>query len=153
MAGIRTPDRVSPSPKRKTRRGSTPPAKRTTFAVPAEEKPFRPNPLTPIGWDVEAAKASGAQHPSASQATAPGAGDNNAVLKNAISKWQPQNKWRLMSPAAKAKAKAKSKAKGVKKGGGKGKSTVKLPSGVEVDQRVVTISPGKGQRRGRGKSK
>ena len=125
--------------------------KRATIAAPAEDQPFRATPLTPIGWDVEAAQASGAQHPSNQQGGAPAGGKQNAVLKNAITKFKPLNQWQLKKAAAKAKAKGK--AKGGQKGRGKGQGNVKLASGIEVDPRVVTISPGKGRRRGKGKQK
>ena len=152
VSAINTPDRVSPSPKRKTRRGSTPPVKRTQFTEVPEVQPFRPDPspLTPLGWDVEAAKAAGTQHPSKRECSAEKPVNPNAVLKNALSKFKP-NRWRGEKPEPKAKAKHKAKGRG--KGRGKGKGNVQLASGVEINPRVISVRPGKGQKRGKGKKK
>ena len=90
MSGISTPTHVSPSPKRKGKRSRTPPARRTQINENPEVQPFRPTPLTPISWDVDAARTSGAAHPATSTT---GAVDNSniddpnnphAVLRRAI---------------------------------------------------------------------
>ena len=76
MAGIGTPPRVSPSPKPGANRRRTPPARREKNAEADAQQPLQPSPLTPVGWDVEAAKAAGSHHPSAkAQAAPPGARD------------------------------------------------------------------------------
>ena len=65
MAGITTPPKPSASPKRGARRGRTPPRRRESTAEESAQQPFQPSPLTPVGWDVDSAKAAGTVHPSA----------------------------------------------------------------------------------------
>ena len=74
----------------------------------------------------------------------------SAALKAALDKWKPgARKWR--KPVAKAKAQAKQKSKG--KGRGSGKGNVQLASGVEINPRVISVRPGKGQKGGKGKKR
>jgi len=89
LDGVNSPKRPTPSPKRKLRRGNTPPVKRTTFVEHPEQQPVMPiAPLTPISWDVDAAKAAGTQHPSGRPAPQAGeAGpETNASVKKALKK-------------------------------------------------------------------
>ena len=69
LEGINSPRRPSASPKRKAKRANTPPAKRTSFVEHAEQQPFavggRTAPLTPLSWDVDAAREARTEHPSA----------------------------------------------------------------------------------------
>ena len=71
MSGIGTPPRVSPSPKRAAKRGCTPPRPRDSAAEERAQHPFPPSPLTPVGWDVDLAKAAGTVHPSAKKVAPP----------------------------------------------------------------------------------
>ena len=152
--GIGTPTRVSPSPKRKAKRSRTPPAKRTTINAQPEVQPFRPTPLTPIGWDIDAAKAAGAAHPATTTALAPDASNiddpNNphAVERRALarSKFQAQAKRR-------AEAKAKAKGKGRGQGKGRGKSQGGRGGKKANNSRIVFTPPGKGKARGKAKNK
>jgi hypothetical protein len=63
--------------------------KRTTFVEHPEQQPFIPiAPLTPIAWDVDAAKAAGTQHPSGRPAPHAGeaGAETNASVKKALKK-------------------------------------------------------------------
>ena len=63
--------------------------KRTSFVEHPEQQPFIPiAPLTPIAWDVDAAKAAGTQHPSGRPAPHAGeaGAETNASVKKALKK-------------------------------------------------------------------
>ena len=126
LKGVSTPDRVSPSPKRGAKRDRTPPAKRTQINEAPETHPFRPSPLTPIGWDVEAAKAAGTVHPSGREWYADDPDNPNANIRRALNKEKRKggfrNRWGKAQAKAKAKAKAGNKGKGQRSGKGKGQA-------------------------------
>ena len=143
---------MSPSPKRKGRKSRTPPARRTQINENLEIQPFRPpSPLTPLGWDLDAAKTSGAAHPATSASAAPDASNiddpNNphAVLRRAINKAKHEQRKGAAKAKAKGKTKGQSKGQGKSRGGKGGKNA--------NHSRIVRISSGKGKARGRGKNR
>ena len=157
ISKIKTPERVSPSPKRKGKRSRTPPARRAQINEVPEIQPFRPpTPLTPIGWDVDAAKAAGTVHPASTKPaaqkewTADDPNNPNAVLKRALKRAKAEQGRRKGQGKGKPKAKAKAKATGqgqqdapAATGGKGGKNT-----------RIIRFNnPRKGKGRGKGKKR
>ena len=162
LKGINSPRRPSASPKRKAKRGNTPPAKRTSFVQHAEEQPFgiggRPAPLTPLGWDVDAARAADTIHPSDRSPKIKAADDSNnpnaaARLALKASKWQKakiQRKGEQKGKAQKGKgAGAGGKAAGKKAAGKKGKGKQAEAKAA----RVVKFTPPGKDAKGAGKAK
>lgn len=157
VAQVGTPPRASKSPKKSAspkRKGrpNSPAGNRVTFHEEPELQPFRPQPLTPLGWDAAAEQAAGTQHPIKTVIT-PGCQEiDPAVISvgNGGGKGRSGRRaWRGVltkkegadNQAAQAKGKA---AKGKGKGG-KGKAAKSKGKGKAAkagDARQVT-TPGK----------
>ena len=152
---------MSPSPKRGVKRDRTPPAKRTQVNEAPEVHPFRPAPLTPIGWDVEAAKAAGTVHPSGREWYADDPDNPNANARRQMKDLKRKGGYRKPWGQPKAKAKAKvqpgnngkgqrnSKGKGRR---GKGKGQAKTGQ-VNAAPAIKFKPPSKDKGRGKGKKK
>ena len=126
-----------------------------------EQQPFIPiAPLTPISWDVDAAKAAGTQHPSGRPAPQAGVAghtpETNASVKKALNKQTMlEGKWGARQKGKKGQSKkgassdggavphkgAEGKGRGGKGKGGKGKGRGK-PEEVGA-ARVVFQAPSK----------
>ena len=162
MSSIGSPKRISPSPKKKGRRSATPPAKRVVVDIHAEELPFRPAPLTPVGWDVDAAQAKGQHHPSTRSPNAMPVDEHGKT--NADYRWELKQAKKEAARIRKNRRSGKDGGKGQGKGGkaskgkGQGKGQAKgKPVGVAKVKakdkgkqkggksgRIVTFRPGKG---------
>ena len=160
MAGIGTPPRVSPSPKAGAGRRRTPPARREKDGEANAQRPLQPAPLTPVGWDVEAAKAAGVQHPAAkAQAAPPGARDasHSPDNPNKVERLKRQQLKRSFFPSRGRGGKGKGRGK--QQGAGQWvqiQPVVKKKArgrGGGPSQRLVFQRPGKGANGGgRGKA-
>ena len=101
-------------------------------------------PMTPLGWDVAAAKAAGTAHPSAK---APG-----AIAKSPVVKPKAKSKSRSPNPQGGGKDQGKAKGKG-QKGKAKGKGRKAKGTGKKNGKggrKIVFRVPGKGTRKGGG---
>ena len=150
LQGINSPRRPSASPKRKAKRGNTPPAKRTSFVQRAEEQPFgiggRPAPLTPLGWDVNAARAADTIHPSDESPKIMAADDPDNP--NALARRLLKRQGRWGKEASQRKGGQKGKAQKGKGAGADGKGKAKKGAGkkgkgkqAEAAARVVKFTP------------
>ena len=159
LSGIGTPPRITPSPKRKGRRGATPPARRNPPADQGAPAPFNPQPLTPVGWDVDAAQRAATPHPSANAQAAPPAAreashspDNPNRVERLRRQQERRNRWRTEASPNKGKGGQKGKPAAIAKvkPGPKGKGK----GGKKGNTRYVTlnVNPGKGAKGG-GKNK
>ena len=110
--------------------------------------------MTPVGWDVEAAKAAGTVHPSGREWFADDPDNPNANIRRALKKEKQKggfrNRWGQATAKGKAKAKPGGKGKGRRSGKGKGQAK----AGQQDASRVIKFKPpSKGKGRGRGKQK
>ena len=143
-SGARPPSRSKSKSPATPKRGSTPPARRVGFhdALAARQSDGK-SPMTPLTWDLAAAKASGTVHPSAKAGAIPKA---KAEQPKAKSKSPSLNR----APGGKGRGKAKKKGqkgKGGKPWGGKD-SGKQNATGV---RKIVFKVPGKGTRKGGGR--
>ena len=164
MAGITTPPKPSASPKRGARRGRTPPRRRESTAEESAQQPFQPSPLTPVGWDVDSAKAAGTIHPSAKKGAAPQSAreashspDNPNRVARLELKREKKQRWRLPQKILGGGRGRGGRGRGNAKGGGQAKGAARgQQKGQKPQQpRVVKFTiPGKdaaGGGKGRGK--
>ena len=141
----------------------------------AEEQPFRPMPMTPIDWDVDAAMQAKTLHPSqagatggsakASQSRSPSKKKGRGKQKgkkffNKQKEKRPRpkiidlDKYPVKIPASAPPAAHEGEQKGGKKGQGKKKGSGKKGRGKQANAELKFTIPGKDAKgAGRGKNK